>query len=126
MPGCHFWANVMLRQSRLRASRASPAQKSQGLRVVCSKNFSRATFFVFWSTQMVDICKFELSDLETNLMKKRSVNLSHFQIVSKDLAILKNLVFLSIRHSRTEFLQIAQILINADTLVIVPSAGSTI
>ena len=52
---CHFWANVMLRQSRLRTSRASPAQKSQGLRVVCSKNFSRATFFVFWSTQMVDI-----------------------------------------------------------------------
>ena len=31
---CHFWANVMLRQSRLRASRASPAQKSRGLRVV--------------------------------------------------------------------------------------------
>ena len=50
MAKCHFWANVMLRQSRLRASRASPAQKSQGLRVVCSKNFSRATFFVFWST----------------------------------------------------------------------------
>ena len=50
-----FWVNVMLRQSRLRASRASPAQKWQGLRVVCSKNFSRATFFVFWSTQMVDI-----------------------------------------------------------------------
>ena len=29
------------------ASSASPAQKSQGLRVVYSKNFSRATFFVF-------------------------------------------------------------------------------
>ena len=52
---CHFWANVMLRQSRLQASRASPAQKSQGLKVVCSKNFSRATFFVFLSTLMVDI-----------------------------------------------------------------------
>ena len=38
---------VMLRQSRLRASRVSPAQKSQGLRVVCSKNFSTATFFLF-------------------------------------------------------------------------------
>ena len=44
---CHFWANVMLRQSRPWAARASPAQKPQGLRVVCSKNFSRATFFCF-------------------------------------------------------------------------------
>ena len=44
MAECHFWANVMLRQSRVLASRASPAQKSQGLRVVSSKNFSRATF----------------------------------------------------------------------------------
>ena len=52
---CHFWADVMLRQSRHRASRNSPAQKSQDLRMVCSKNFSRATFFVFWSTQMVNI-----------------------------------------------------------------------
>ena len=31
------------------ASRASPAQKSQGLRVVCSKNFSRPTFFFVFS-----------------------------------------------------------------------------
>ena len=54
MTKCHFWANVMLRQPHLRASRASPAQKSQGLRVVCSKNFSRATFFVFWVTQLED------------------------------------------------------------------------
>jgi hypothetical protein len=50
MVECHFWAHVMLRQSRVWASRASPAQKSQGLRVVYSKNFSRATFFVFWVT----------------------------------------------------------------------------
>ena len=50
-----FWVNVMLRQSRLRASRASPAQKLQDLRVVLSKNFSRATFFVFWVTYLVDI-----------------------------------------------------------------------
>ena len=41
MEECHFWANVILRQSRLWASRVSPAQKSQGLRVVSSKNFSR-------------------------------------------------------------------------------------
>ena len=44
-----FWVDVMLRQSRLRASRASPAQKLQDLRVVLSKNFSRATFFVLGS-----------------------------------------------------------------------------
>jgi hypothetical protein len=43
----HFLADVMLRQSRLQASRASPAQKWQDLRVVLSRNFSRVTFFVF-------------------------------------------------------------------------------
>ena len=39
----------MLTQSPIQASRASPAQKLQGLRVDYSKNFSRATFFVFES-----------------------------------------------------------------------------
>jgi hypothetical protein len=39
-----------LRQSPIQASRASHAQKSRGLRVVYSRNFSRATFFVFWVT----------------------------------------------------------------------------
>ena len=48
--GMSFWANLMLGLSRLRASRASPAQKSRGLRVVLSKNFSRATFLVYWVT----------------------------------------------------------------------------
>jgi hypothetical protein len=65
----HFSANVMLRQPRVRASRASPAEKSQGLRVVCPKNFSRATFFVFWGIHLVD----RLFTRETNLEKKRSV-----------------------------------------------------
>ena len=51
---CHFGANLMLKQPRFRASRVSPAQKSQGLREVYSKNFSRATFFVFWGTHLVD------------------------------------------------------------------------
>ena len=54
MADCHFWANVMLRQSRVQASRASPAQKLQGLRVVYSKNFSRAPFFVFLVTYLED------------------------------------------------------------------------
>jgi hypothetical protein len=53
MSVCHFWADVMLRMSRLWASRSSLAQKWQVLRVVLSKNFSRATCFIFWSTQMV-------------------------------------------------------------------------
>jgi hypothetical protein len=47
----HFWANVMLRQPHVWAS---PAQKSQGLRVGYSKNFSGATFVVFWGTHLVD------------------------------------------------------------------------
>ena len=54
MSECHFWSNVMLRQSRIRASRASPAQKSRGLRVIYSKNFSRAILFAFWGTHLVD------------------------------------------------------------------------
>ena len=44
-----FWADVMLRQSHF-----SPAQKPQGLRVVCSKKISMATFFLFWVTQLSD------------------------------------------------------------------------
>ena len=44
MAECHFWSDVMLRQSHVRASRASPAQKLQGLRVVCSKTFSGLHF----------------------------------------------------------------------------------
>ena len=52
--GMLFWANVMLRQSHGWASRASPAQKPQGLMVVCSKIFSMVTFFLFWVTQLVD------------------------------------------------------------------------
>ena len=44
---CHFWANVMLRHSHSWASRASPTQNPQDLRVVCSKQISMATFFVF-------------------------------------------------------------------------------
>ena len=54
MTECHFWTNVILRQPHVWASKVSPAQKSQGLRVVYSKNFSRATSVVFWGTQLVD------------------------------------------------------------------------
>ena len=71
MSECHFWVDVMLKQSRVRASRASPAQKLQGLRVVCSKNFSMATFFCFLG-HLVGGQRFELFARETNLKKKSS------------------------------------------------------
>ena len=77
MAECHFWANVMLRQSHVWASRTFPAQKSQSLRVVCSKNFSRATFFVFWDSHLVG---FELFVRETNLKKKSSVHMKALRI----------------------------------------------
>ena len=73
----------MLRQSRLRASRASPAQKLQDLRVVLSKNFSRATFFCFLG-HLVGQCIFELNTHETNLMKKRSVLLRTIYLLTKE------------------------------------------
>ena len=72
MSECHFWADVILRQSRLRASRDSPAQKLQGLRVVYRKNFSTATFFCFLGNSFGQQI-FELFALETNLEKKCSV-----------------------------------------------------
>ena len=50
----HFWADIMLKQPRVRSSRASPAQKLQGFRVIYSKKCSRTTFFVFWGTHSVD------------------------------------------------------------------------
>ena len=65
---CHFWANVMLRQSHFQASRISPAQKPQVLRVVCSKKISTATFFVFWNSYRRQL--FELFARETNLKKQ--------------------------------------------------------
>ena len=51
----HFRADVMLRQPRIQAARASPGQKWQGLRVVLFQNLFKATFFVFWVNQLVDI-----------------------------------------------------------------------
>ena len=44
---CHFWAAVMLRQSRIQASRASPAQKSRGLRVVLFQKLFQGYIFCF-------------------------------------------------------------------------------
>ena len=63
----------MLRQFQVRGTRAYPAQKLSGLRVVYSKNFSRAPFFsesLHWRIKL-----FEQFARETNLKKKRSVRL---------------------------------------------------
>ena len=76
----------MLRQPRFRASIATPAQKSRGLRVVYSKNFSMATFFCVSIGRYV----FEQFAHETNLKKKRCVtlcNLTRIAIANKELFI---------------------------------------
>ena len=70
--GMSFWANVMLRQSHVWASRAYPAQKPQGLRLVCSKKFSMAAFFSFLG-HLIDGQLFNLFARETNLKKQSSV-----------------------------------------------------
>ena len=44
MPGCHFCTNVMLKQSHVQASRASPGQKWPDLRVFISKTFQGLHF----------------------------------------------------------------------------------
>ena len=75
MAECHFWANVMLRHGHAWASRASPTQKPQGLRVVCSKKFSMATFFCFLG-HLFGGQLFELFARETNLKKQSSVPFS--------------------------------------------------
>ena len=64
----------MLRQSRFRASRASPAQKSRGLRVVLFQKLFKGYIFCFLG-HSVGRYVFELFAHETNLKKKRNVGL---------------------------------------------------
>ena len=71
MPECHFWADVMLGQPRVPASRASPAQKSTCLRVVYSKKLFKGYIFCFLGDSVAR-CIFEQFASETNLRKKRS------------------------------------------------------
>ena len=72
---CLFWADVMLRQPRIQASRASPAQKSRGLRVVLFQKLFQGYIFCFLGDSF-GRCIFEQYARETNLKKKRSVRLS--------------------------------------------------
>ena len=62
----------MLRQPRIRASRASPAQKSRGLRVVLFQKLFQGYIFCFLGDSF-GRCIFEQYARETNLKKKRSV-----------------------------------------------------
>ena len=75
MKESHFWADVMLRQPRFRVSRASPAQKSRGLRVDLFQKLFKGYIFCFL-VHSVDRYVFELFARETNLKKKHSVILS--------------------------------------------------
>ena len=72
----HFSADVMLRQPRFRASRASPAQKSRGLRVELSQKLFKGYIFCFLG-HSVGRYVFELFAFETNLKKKHSVMLNY-------------------------------------------------
>ena len=74
MTEIHFWANVMLRQPRVRASRASPAQKWPVLRVVLFQKLFKGYIFCFLG-HSVGRYIFELFARETNLKKKHSVSL---------------------------------------------------
>ena len=69
----HFWADVMLRQPRIRVSRTSPAQKLRGLRVVVFQKLFKCYIFCFLGYS-VGRYVFESFAPETNLTKKRSVS----------------------------------------------------
>ena len=85
---CHFWANVMLRQPRIQASRASSAQKSRGLRVVLFQKLFKGYIFCFLRVS-VGRCIFEQFARETNLKKKRSVCVLHNNLIQLDINILR-------------------------------------
>jgi hypothetical protein len=62
----------MLRQPPFRASRASPAQKLRGLRVILFKKLWKGYIFCFLGYSVGQYV-FELFARETNLKKKHSV-----------------------------------------------------
>jgi hypothetical protein len=71
MAECHFWANVMLRQSRVHASRVSPAQRFAGFEGGLFQNRFKGYIFSFLG-HLVGGKVFEEFASETNLKKKRS------------------------------------------------------
>ena len=77
--GMSFLANVMLRQSHVRASRASPAQESKGFEGGLYQKLFKGYIFCFLS-HLVGGQLFEQFAKETNLKKKRSVILPQHQV----------------------------------------------
>ena len=73
---CHFWANVTTRQPDVWPSRASPAQKALGFRVVWFQKLFRDSI-LFLLVHSFGRYIFELFVRETNLKKKHSVTLHH-------------------------------------------------
>ena len=74
---CNFWANVMTRQPDVWASRASPAQKARGFRVVWFQKLFRDYILFVLVHSFGRYIIFELFVRETNLKKKDSVTLHH-------------------------------------------------
>ena len=73
MTECHFWADVMLRQRPVRASKASFSQKWLGFRVVVFQKLFKGYNFWFRGDSFGRYI-FELFARETNVRKKRSVS----------------------------------------------------
>ena len=101
----------MLRQPRIQASRASPAQKSRGLRVVLFQKLFQGYIFCFLGDSFGQ-CIFEQYARETNLKKKRSVSQSRigiyiflftviilFKFTEKEIVNIKSVCILSEQRS---------------------------
>ena len=76
----------MFRQLHIWASRASPAQKQRGLRVVLFQKLFQGNISCFLGDSF-GRCIFEQYARETNLKKKRSVNLSSLEKTGPPLCI---------------------------------------
>ena len=75
MTECYFWANVMFRQSHVRASKGLSCSKVAGFEGGLFQKLFKGYIFCFLG-HLVGRYIFELNAGETNLMKKRSVWLS--------------------------------------------------
>ena len=92
----------MLRQPRIWASRASLAQKWQGLRLVLSKKLFKGYIFGFLGDSVAR-CIFEQFARETNLKKKRSVTFL-FTVCHFFIYLTERFVSLGFLHCPRKFL----------------------
>ena len=77
MPECHFWAKVMLRQSRIQASKGLSCSKVAGFEGSLFQKLFKGYICCFLG-HFVRGQLFEQFARETNLKKKRSVKLMCF------------------------------------------------